>query len=467
MRRVEQKPLREYFSSGLKHEEEFRSGPFLLVRRHLFNPFALLVITCVILLVASFFGRPPRILLSAILLYTGFLYYSLRACAEGVFLRRKCKSLHLTERQEAEIVIEIMNASRFSLQSGFAVQDDFGASLDHEVDMLEYKILPPQSRLFLKYKRTCDAGMGAHTVGPLKIKISDSLGIFEFRVIEDKLEHIEVYPHVTAIPPLPVRGSDNSNDYGSYEVATRGLSVNFSGVRPFHQGDSLRHIAWKLSAKNQDLMVKEFEKVVNCDVSVILNLDPLIHVGFKSDSTWEHARDCALSVMSQQIDLGNTVQFFTNSFFTPGARGDDHFKYLCRKIMNLDPQTVPAPEILSGRRETGPPNLVKKFKEWIPSGSTVFYISVFDRIEFANVFPELAALRARHIQVFCIYVDASSLFGALSVDPLYAAAFLAKGSSDLTEAMTILKLAGIYPYVIDHHHPLHKALLPEAEKRRA
>src|SRR5262249_12683959 len=138
-----------------------------------------------------------------------------------------------------------------------------------------------------KIRRKCDAGMGIKEFGPMIAVVTDPLGLFEFQVVDDDLDRIEIFPKLEPIPEIPMAGSENSFLFGLYDVRTRGGSVNFIGIRDYVAGDSLRHISWRLSAKYSKLLVKEFEKSVNTDVSVVLNMDGREHMGQHSESTWE------------------------------------------------------------------------------------------------------------------------------------------------------------------------------------
>ena len=66
--------------------------------------------------------------------------------------------------------------------------------------------------------------------------------------------HCVVYPR-PASPGLPLPTSATSAGAGS----ERGTGQeDFSGMRQYHVGDSPRHIAWKLAARDQGLLTKQF-----------------------------------------------------------------------------------------------------------------------------------------------------------------------------------------------------------------
>jgi uncharacterized protein (DUF58 family) len=442
LRRVESKPWREYFSSGRLENNASTEGWYFYRLRHLFNPSALATLLFVMFLLTSAFSRTSRIAAATFFTYGAYVYLRTKATAEGLFIRRIIKRSFFSEFDEVEVTIEITNASSFSIPPGLIIEDRFDLSLDSEIHLVEGRAIAPESRIHLTYKRTCDAGMGAHQVGPLYARVTDLQNLLEFRVYEDTIEQLQVYPHVAAITQPPLVGTPDSASYGVYEVATRGTSVNFAGVRPYTSGDSVRQIAWRVSAKRPDgLMVKEFEKIANCDVTIILNLDPHLHVGYKSRSTWEAAKDAVLSIVSGQIEIGNSVQLISNDFYIEPSRGEDHFEFMCRTLMSITPKELGS--------EQKPSDLLNQFLPFLPSGSAVFYVTPFDEHENGISRAPLLMLRANGVQVYCIYVDASTylqrLHGANTISQM---ASITKSSIKLQAAAMDLELHGIKTYLI-------------------
>jgi len=63
-----------------------------------------------------------------------------------------------------------------------------------------------------------------------------------------------VYPR-PAVPGLALPSAESSAGQGA---ATGQGQEDFAGLRPYHPGDSLRHIAWKAAARGQGLLTKQF-----------------------------------------------------------------------------------------------------------------------------------------------------------------------------------------------------------------
>ncbi len=451
MIRLEHKAPAEYF---FKREQNLIAQTDVSIfdsRRNLYTPALIACLFACGFLVLSFFSRVALLLLLTEIAGLLVLYFHTWYIAKKMSVKRVLASRPLREMDSTEVIIEIRNKSGSGI-TGLLVEDRFGCAKSFHVRAAPDRIGPKTMHRFT-YKRVCDGGMGKHRVGPLVARVTDPLGIFEFRVIEDTIVELDVYPRIESVPVLPVRASIESARYGNYEVASRGLSVNFAGVRPYERGDSLRHIAWKLSARGQGLLVKEFEKVVSCDVNIVLNLSPQWQVGRHSTSTWECAKDVSLAVIQQQLELGNTVGFFSNASFVEPAAGNDHFHTLARHIAGLKTATdVENLEIL-------PRPLLGKYQTMYPRGSNIFYIAPFNVNEFQQSESWLKRFMAEGYTVICIFIDTNTFWGQFIESISTGLIIGAKLMQGIEEASEQLKRDGIQTYIVKSRQPLREAFV--------
>ncbi|WP_455720839.1 DUF58 domain-containing protein [Agathobacter sp.] len=104
-----------------------------------------------------------------------------------------------------------------------------------------------------------------------KIKIYDFTGIFHVNKRMDESVNVEVIPEITEVP---VRITDAvRNFFGDadiYDDFRPGYDpAELFDVREFRNGDRIQSIHWKLSAKTDDLMVKENSLPKACAVTVL------------------------------------------------------------------------------------------------------------------------------------------------------------------------------------------------------
>lgn len=451
MIRVEQKSLGEYLFKREQNLIKHTNVSIFDARRNLCTPGFIALIFGIGFLVFSFFSRVALLLLLTELASLFALYFYTLSIARRLTLRRLLPTKPLREMDTAEVVVELRNKSSWDI-TGLIVEDRFFCAKDFFVKAAPDRI-SPRAMIRFAYKRICDGGMGKHRVGPLKARVTDPLGIFEFRVVEDTISEVEIYPKIEKVPTLPVRASIDGMRYGNYEVNGRGLSVNFSGVRPYESGDSLRHIAWKLSTRGQGLLVKEFEKVVSCDVSIVLNLAPQWQVGRHSSSTWESAKDVALTVIEQQLELGNTVGFFSDQSLVEPGVGNDHFHSLARHIAGLSRNADQSESM-----ELFPPCLLGKYQDLFLRGSNVIYITPFNTGEVRQSEKWLKRLAADGHHVICIFIDTNSYWMQFIESISTGLIIGAKLMQGLDEIVYDLKRSGVQAYVVKNRQPLREAL---------
>jgi uncharacterized protein (DUF58 family) len=103
--------------------------------------------------------------------------------------------------------------------------------------------------------RLLAAQRGRMRLPRLRITSSFPLGLFRaWSNVQLELECI-VYPRPEGgeVPQPPAREGDDEGLHSD-----RGAD-DFAGLRKYHSGDSLRHVAWKAVARGQPLMTKQFD----------------------------------------------------------------------------------------------------------------------------------------------------------------------------------------------------------------
>ncbi len=111
---------------------------------------------------------------------------------------------------------------------------------------------------------------GSYEIGVKDIRLGDYLGLFSFRQQVKTLAMLTVYPRIVPITAFPVlAGADG--EPGMHGIRGSENTENISDIRKYASGDRLRSIHWKLSAKREELMVKNYEQASGADADLILD----------------------------------------------------------------------------------------------------------------------------------------------------------------------------------------------------
>lgn len=170
--------------------------------------------------------------------------------------------------------------------------------------------LGPRAHASLKYELDCRY-RGLYSLGPLTIEAGDLFGIYtEERQVVHK-HNMSVYPRIV---PLTELGLPAQTPYGTIRRKQSLMEdpSRLLGVRPYQDGDSLRHIHWKLTAASGQLQTKRFEPAISVEAQLYLNLSRADFSVQRAFPASELAIETAASFANLLIHQRQTVGITTN-----------------------------------------------------------------------------------------------------------------------------------------------------------
>jgi len=99
----------------------------------------------------------------------------------------------------------------------------------------------------LSYPVECDL-RGRYPVGPLTIRVTDPFGLVEQTTRFAETDTLLVVPRVIPLPTLPVPGEQASTGESTVRALTSVGDQDLT-VREYHQGDDLRRVHWRSTAR--------------------------------------------------------------------------------------------------------------------------------------------------------------------------------------------------------------------------
>lgn len=321
--------------------------------------------------------------------YMVYAWFRTKRLAYGLHVKRKF-SPRGRENEDFEIHYDISNETGFALP-GFTFRQPFTGVQEGSFAVKTPGNIPAQTKQRITVKAKLNAGMGVKEMGGFTLHVHDELSLFPYRVEFSGTEEVEVFPLIIETPQLKKSISPDSTEFGFYDIQKRGESNLFIGTREYRHGDPVRHINWKLSRKTSKLIVNEFEKNTNTYVTLLLDLELNSQVGFGSLSTWEAAKDLALSIAANEIRQRNYVQVLAQDLFLPFGTGESQMQSLERHFTYHE---------LSSK---GPDHL--KHLQHLPSNSQIYFFCPM--LATANVMETIRFLKqlrllGHHITIFGI-----------------------------------------------------------------
>lgn len=121
-------------------------------------------------------------------------------------------------------------------------------------------------------EEVCFNHRGKYSIGEKNVYLKSLFGIFEKRYKINSSKDIEVYPNEYDFQ-FNFLGNKNSNS--GYSGKSLMNDYDIKGVKEYKQGDSIRHINWKNTAKGTKIMVNEYNGEAGDGDYIILDMNSI------------------------------------------------------------------------------------------------------------------------------------------------------------------------------------------------
>jgi uncharacterized protein (DUF58 family) len=153
---------------------------------------------------------------------------------------------------------------------------------------------------------------GKFTIGPLRVRVADAFGLVEISRSFSTTSTLVVTPKIY---PLP-RAAAPSSWLGEGDGGMRTISAigeDDAAPRAYQNGDALRRVHWRSTARYGELMVRREEHQWRNSASVFLDTRRAAHVGTGSSATFEFAVSAAASIGAHLTGEGFRARLITEA----------------------------------------------------------------------------------------------------------------------------------------------------------
>ena len=153
---------------------------------------------------------------------------------------------------------------------------------------------------------------GRFTIGPLRVRVADAFGLVEINRSFSTTSTLVVTPK---IHPLP-RASASSSWLGEGDGGMRTISAigeDDAAPRAYQDGDGLRRVHWRSTARYGELMVRREEHQWRNSASVFLDTRRAAHAGSGISATFEFAVSAAASIGAHLTGEGFSARLITEA----------------------------------------------------------------------------------------------------------------------------------------------------------
>jgi uncharacterized protein (DUF58 family) len=153
---------------------------------------------------------------------------------------------------------------------------------------------------------------GRYEVGPLMIRLTDPFGLCELSRSFTTVAHMTVVPQVVGLPNVRL-----ASEYaGSGDSRARSVAVHGEddiATREYRNGDDLRRVHWRSTARTGELMVRREEQPWESKATIVLDTRRQGHRGDGPTSSFEWAVSAAASVAVHLRRNGYKIRMVTGS----------------------------------------------------------------------------------------------------------------------------------------------------------
>lgn len=121
-----------------------------------------------------------------------------------------------------------------------------------------------------------------------------------------------VFPKVFPMNGLPSLSWAESDRVGEMPYPNIGGQNEFASVREYRPGDGMRHIHWGASARQDQWIVREYERTDRATILLVLNCNNIMDVGRQPEHCFEYAVSLAASICRYASQQGLSVHVAAN-----------------------------------------------------------------------------------------------------------------------------------------------------------
>ena len=222
---------------------------------------------------------------------------------------RRMTPSRLPVGHEAKVDLLLENVSR--LPTGILLIEDqapysLGGRARFVIDRIE-----PHGGREMSYRLRSDV-RGRYQVGPLMVRLADPFGLVELRRSFSVADRLTITPPIVPLPHGRMIGSwTGGGESRARTVSTAG--EDDVAPREYRQGDDLRRVHWRSTARYGELMVRREEQQWQSRGTLFLDTRRASHWGEGPGSSFEQAVSAAASIGVQLGREGFGLRFVSDT----------------------------------------------------------------------------------------------------------------------------------------------------------
>ena len=219
---------------------------------------------------------------------------------------RRLDSPRVPAGQPTAVTARVANVSR--LPTGVLIAEDAVPAALGRRPRFVLDPVEPGGHRDLAYQIRSPA-RGKFTVGPLRIRVADAFGLVEVSRSFGAASTLLVTPAIVSLPRTAAGSRPGDGDGGMRTISLTG--EDDAAPRAYRNGDGLRRVHWRSTARHGELMVRREEGQWGNSASVLLDTRRCAHAGSGQSSSFEVAVSAAASIGAHLVGQGLRTRLIT------------------------------------------------------------------------------------------------------------------------------------------------------------
>jgi uncharacterized protein (DUF58 family) len=329
---------------------------------------------------------------TGVVLAVGLAWTSVRLAAGPMTLRRDSGGREYFEGDDVPVRLELEASGRAALTS---------------VTLVEWIVKLGRRRTPLRWRGGRLRGgyvlktlpRGRYVLAAMQVELEDPFGLERLNVPLRAGGALVVYPRLVEVERLFSESGAQAQD-GRRLLLRRPSGFDLHSVREYQEGESLRRVHWRSTARRGRLMVKELEDAPRDEVAVLLDADASAVVGDPPESSFDLQVRAAGSILLAHARRGRRAVLLVNS----GLRE-------VQRVHSLDGDWGLALEVLAAAEPTGQTQAANLLADDSSPAARALELTIVT----ARMTPELVDRLIQRVlerrSVSLVYVDAASFNG--------------------------------------------------------
>lgn len=155
---------------------------------------------------------------------------------------------------------------------------------------------------------------GEYLFGKLNIYVASPLRLTSRRFMYEENQMVPTYPSYIQLRKYDLMAfSNNLYQYGLKKIRRIGHTMEFEQIKEYVQGDDIRTINWKATAKRNQLMVNQFQDEKSQNVYMVIDKGRVMKMPFNGLSLLDYAINATLVLSNVILKKGDKAGMFTFS----------------------------------------------------------------------------------------------------------------------------------------------------------